>query len=141
MRIITHLTGVRLVRAAVFVACGLLIAGAGAEQTTQPKQIFGEYTFVLRGFLRGTGRATVHSNAVLITAHVRDDSGNTYSLRALPLPLKGYRFAGNGTAGGLPIRLRGRIDPPGEILRTARLSCLVDDAQGRHGRIVGAKSD
>jgi hypothetical protein len=106
-----------------------------------PTEILGSYVVEVRGALVGSGHAAVGASAVTINAQVRDDSGNTGMLIAPGLTLRGYRFSGSGSLAGLPVRITGRIDPPGQSLKTARMVCTLDTSRNCHARVVGGKKD
>jgi hypothetical protein len=112
---------------------------AGGGDKTPPPSTLGAYRVQFRGALSGDGNAAVSAQGVIMTARLRDENGNVGNFRAQNLSLNRGRFSGSGTYTGLPVQISGRVDPPADALRTARLVCTIQTSTARYSRALGVK--
>ena len=135
-----HRNWIRALARWALVAAVLVIGpSAGGSGRRSSPVVLGAYRLEFRGALSGTGNATVSAQAVIMSALLRDEQGSAGNLTAQNLPLNGGRFFGTGTYKGLPIRISGRVDPPGDALTTARLVCIIDTSSTTYARALGIK--
>lgn len=113
--------------------------GAGQPKKAADPRVQGAYALEYRGYLEGTGIAAVSAKAVTVNAHVKDPAGSAGNFVAPNLPIVDGRFQGKATVLGLDVSLSGRLDPPDETVRTARLVCTYTLSNGMHGRFIGLR--
>src|SRR4051794_40832812 len=94
----------------------------------------GDYSVRLVGAYKGTGTAEVSEDTISFDASITTADGVKGQLSARGLPIDGPYFAGNGTAMGRPIFVRGRLD----AAKSSRLVANYRDPETHlAGRIVG----
>lgn len=110
-----------------------------------PRPKDGTYTLTIAGFIRsdgGVSGSTVSGNQVNLQAAVAaSDSGQTGTLSASGLKIKGHYFSGTGTVLGQNATFNGRLDFPDNdkelAIRGVRLVCNVKTDDGNYARLVG----
>lgn len=133
MRLPVRSISLWLITAAAVV--GVIVA-VKAATAPEPK-IQGSYKILVRGDYTGDGNAAVGAKSVTITAKVTDSAGNRVNFVAANLKMENGRFSGTGKMGGTDLRVNGRVDPPGNSLKAARLTATFGNTTGPTGRIVG----
>src|SRR5215218_5434065 len=91
------------------VALGLTSVAAARPRVKE----VGRYDVTISGFYSGSGMAVVTSAGVTIRADLTDEDGNTYKFQSQRLsrdPDRHYLFRGEGTLGGKPVTIDGRVD-------------------------------
>ena len=118
------------------IAVVAVIFGVRAASAPDLK-IQGSYKILVRGDYTGDGNAAVGAQSVTINAKVKDAAGNELHLVASSLKMENGRFHGTGKMGGTDVRVNGRVDPPGNLLKAARLTATFGSTTEPTGRIVG----
>lgn len=100
----------------------------------------GSYKVTIRGAFTGEGTAAVGNRNVNINIpQARDAAGNRVHLHVRgALDAKG-KFKATGTLRGAAVTVEGRIDPPGGVVRKARLGADYEAGELR-GRIMGERN-
>ena len=111
------------------------VKGATPPDTSIP----GSYKVLVRGDYTGDGNAAVGAKSVTINAQLTDSAGNAVHFIAANLKMENGRFNGTGKLGGVDVRVSGRVDPPGSMLKAARLTATFGNGTGPGGRIVGER--
>lgn len=112
----------------------------GVRAATAPDtSILGSYKVLVRGDFTGDGNAAVGAKSVTITAQVKDAAGNQVQFLAANLKMENGRFNGTGRVGGADVRVSGRVDPPGDLLKSARLTATFTGATDVVGRVMGER--
>lgn len=125
--------------------CGLALLLAVAPAVVnaagkKPKKTDGPYNVTVGGSYTGQGRAVVAGRTILITAQIRNESGEVGLLIGTDLVIDGDHFHGAGLVFGRPATFTGRLDgyAGDKHFRGARVLCsVVDRAGGRTGRVAG----
>ncbi len=101
-----------------------------------------KYSISIKGYLHGTGTASLNGKTLAITAKVSDDQGNEGDFSAASLTVDATNhFTGTGTALGQEMKISGRLDPMTSketALKTDRIVCSykLPGSDGR-GRVAG----
>ena len=134
---------------AIALTAGGLVSGARAKGNGDDKgngrrsrnDKTGVYVLEVRGYLKGSGTATVTAAGISIDANVTDEAGRRTQLKldATSSKLSKDRFTGTGKAFGQNVSINGRIDPPTGAIKVTRITATYGTANGRFGRISGQK--
>jgi len=118
----------------------LLLAALAATTLGKPGSrpgTEGDYAMTFYGDLHGTGNAKINPTLLKLTAKLESTTGTGGTL-FVKIHLDNGRFSGQGTLGGQPVDVSGRVDgPEGGIVTVARLSIIVRTPDGRVGRGFG----
>ena len=128
------------VLAATLLLWATVISKNPRPSVAAPK-IHGRYELTFAGPGPGRGTAQVTPNAVKIDGTMKDAQGNeiTFLAAKLPIDRSTYHFKGTGMLGNSPATITGRLDPDDATVKKCRIAATFVAADGRAGRIVGAK--
>ena len=126
-------------------AASLLLWAAVLSKTATPgvapPKINGKYNLIFGGPGPGTGTAKVAGKNVSLEGTMKDAGGNeiVFTATKLSIDRSTYHFKGTGMLGNSPAEVTGRLDPDDATVKKCRITATFLAADGRAGRIVGAR--
>src|SRR5687768_8120035 len=125
-------------RKPMFAALALLLGGvaifAAPPIKARKPEFVGKYDVMFAGEWTGQGKATVHANDVKLNVQVVDASGAKVHLKSDKLPLDQGRFNGDGTANGVPVMIRGRVEEQVTGNAPRLVGLVIDSANRKYAR-------
>lgn len=124
--------------ALLLVLGGVAVFAAPSIKARKPEFV-GQYDVTFAGEWAGQGKATVHADDVKFNVQTVDSAGNKVHLKSGKLDLDQGRFNGDGTADGVPVLIRGRVEEQvtGDAPRLVGL--VIDPANRKYARFAGVR--